>query len=456
MQDIPARADLVIHPQWVIPVEPEGQVLDNTSVVVDRGCIRALLDRDRARGIETDHHVELPGQVLLPGLVNAHGHGAMSLLRGYADDLPLTPWLEDHIWPAETRHVDAAFVRDGVRLAIAGMLRSGTTSCSDMYFFPEQAASEYRSAGMRAQIAFPIFEFPSVWGSGPDDYITRGLALIDEYRHAELQDIVFGPHAPYTVSEATLERVATLAAELDLGVHIHLHETAAEVLQAVEGGGERPIDSLNRIGLLGPRTQCVHMTDVSDGDIALLAETGSHLVHCPHSNMKLASGICPVAQVLAAGVNVALGTDGAASNNSLNLFLEMRSAALLGKLAARNPAALPAAQVLRMATLGGARALGMEHRIGSLVPGKEADMIAVDLTGSATQPVYNPASQLVYACTGSEVTNSWVAGRALLRDNVLTSIDEPATVRRAAQWRDTIIARGHQATTQQPKGQQPE
>lgn len=456
MQDIAASADLVIHPQWVIPIEPEGQVLDNTSVVVDRGRIVALLDRDRARGIETAHHVDLPGQVLLPGLVNAHGHGAMSLLRGYADDLPLMPWLEDHIWPAETRHVDAAFVRDGVRLAIAGMLRSGTTTCSDMYFFPEQAASEYRSAGMRAQIAFPIFEFPSAWGSGPDDYIARGLSLIDEYRHAELQDVVFGPHAPYTVAEATLARVATLAAELDIGVHIHLHETAAEVLQAVESGGERPIDSLHRIGLLGPRTQCVHMTDISDGDIALLAETGSHVVHCPHSNMKLASGTCPVAQVLAAGVNVALGTDSAASNNSLNLFLEMRSAALLGKLAARDPAALPAAQVLSMATLGGARALGMEHRIGSLLPGKEADMIAVDLSGSATQPVYNPVSQLVYACTGAEVTHSWVAGRALLQDNALTSIDEPGTVRHAQRWRDTISARAQQPTEQQPTGQQPE
>ncbi|MEQ8515347.1 MAG: TRZ/ATZ family hydrolase [Chromatocurvus sp.] len=446
MQDTPARADLVIHPRWVIPVEPEGRVLENTSVVVDRGRITALLGRDQARRVEAQDSLELPGQVLLPGLVNAHGHGAMSLLRGYADDLPLMPWLEEHIWPAETRHVDAAFVRDGVQLAIAGMLRSGTTTCSDMYFFPEQAAREYRAAGMRAQIAFPIFDVASAWGSGPDDYLAKGLALIDEYRHADLQAVVFGPHAPYTVSEATLARIATLAAELDVGVHIHLHETAAEVLQAVERCGERPLDTLNRIGLLGPRTQCVHMTDLGNQDIALLAETGSHVVHCPHSNMKLASGTCPVAQLLAAGVNVALGSDGAASNNSLNLFLEMRSAALLGKLAARDPAALPAATVLAMATLGGARALGMDDQIGSLVPGKQADMIAVDLSGSATQPVYNPISQLVYACTGSEVTHSWVAGRALLEDNRLTSIDESAVRRHAAQWCNTISARGQQPT----------
>lgn len=442
MQDTPTLADLVIHPQWLIPVEPTGQVLENTSVVVKDGRIAALLDRQDAAAIAADEVLNLPGQVLLPGLVNAHGHGAMSLLRGYADDLALMPWLEQHIWPAEGRHVDAGFVRDGVRLAMADMLRSGTTTCSDMYFFPEQAAAEYRAAGMRAQVAFPIFDFPSAWGSGPDDYLARGLALIDEYRHTDLQRIVFGPHAPYTVSEPTLARIATLAAELDAGIHIHLHETAGEVLQAVETRGERPIDGLNRIGLLGPRTQCVHMTDLGSQDIGLLAATGSHVVHCPQSNMKLASGACPVARLLDAGVNVALGTDSAASNNSLNLFLEMRSAALLSKLISGDPSSLPAARVLTMATLGGARALGLDDRIGSLTAGKEADMIAVDLSGSATQPVYNPLSQLVYACTGREITHSWVAGKPLLRDNELTTIDENAVLRRAAQWRDTISVKG--------------
>lgn len=442
MQDTITRADLVIHPRWVLPVEPEGQLLENTSVVVSGNRIAAVLDRDQARGIEAAQILELPGHVLMPGLVNAHGHAAMSLLRGYADDLALMPWLEQFIWPAETRHVDAGFVRDGVRLAIADMLRSGTTTCSDMYFFPEQAASEYRASGMRAQIAFPILEFASAWGTGPDDYLARGLALIDEYRHAEMQTVVFGPHSSYAVAEPTLARVATLAAELDIATHIHLHETAGEVLQAVERCGERPIDTLNRIGLLGPRTQCVHMTDLGEQDIALLSATGSHVVHCPQSNMKLASGTCPVTQLLSAGVNVALGTDSAASNNSLNLFLEMRSAALLAKLGTGDPAALPAARALTMATLGGARALGMEQQIGSLLPGKQADMIAVDLSGSATQPVYSPLSHLVYACSGSEVTHSWVAGRALLRDNRLTSIDEAAVLRRAAQWRETIIAGG--------------
>ena len=442
MQDTPTVADLVIHPQWVIPVQPAGLVQENTSVVVKDGRIAALLDRQDAAAIAADEVLNLPGQVLLPGLVNAHGHGAMSLLRGYADDLALMPWLEQHIWPAEGRHVDAGFVRDGVRLAMADMLRSGTTTCSDMYFFPEQAAAEYRAAGMRAQVAFPIFDFPSAWGSGPDDYLARGLALIDEYRHADLQRIVFGPHAPYTVSEPTLARIATLAAELDAGIHIHLHETAGEVLQAVETRGERPIDGLNRIGLLGPRTQCVHMTDLGSQDIGLLAATGSHVVHCPQSNMKLASGACPVARLLDAGVNVALGTDSAASNNSLNLFLEMRSAALLSKLISGDPSSLPAARVLTMATLGGARALGLDDRIGSLTAGKEADMIAVDLSGSATQPVYNPLSQLVYTCTGREITHSWVAGKPLLRDNELTTIDENAVLRRAAQWRDTISVKG--------------
>jgi 5-methylthioadenosine/S-adenosylhomocysteine deaminase len=440
MQETATRADLIIHPRWVIPVEPEGQILEGTAVAVRDGRIEALLPDAQARDTECDTRLELPGHVLLPGLVNAHGHAAMSLLRGYADDLPLMPWLQEHIWPAESRHVSADFVRDGTRLAIAGMLRSGTTTCSDMYFFPEAAAAAYRSAGMRAQVAFPIFDFPSAWGSGPDDYLARGLALIDEYRHMELQRVVFGPHAPYTVSEPTLARIATLAAELDAAVHIHLHETTAEVLQAVEQTGERPLDTLDRLGLLGPRTQCVHMTDTGAQDIERLRETGSHVVHCPSSNMKLASGTCPVPRLLAAGVNTALGTDSAASNNSLNLFLEMRTAALLAKLDSRDAAQLCAATTLTMATLGGARALGLDEQIGSLIPGKAADMIAVDLSGSATQPVHSPLSQLVYACNGSEVSHAWVAGRPLLDEHRLTTLDEAAVVQRAAEWQRRMTA----------------
>jgi 5-methylthioadenosine/S-adenosylhomocysteine deaminase len=331
--------DTLIHPQWIVPVLPRGTVLEEHSIAIAEGRIVALLPRDKSYEFRAHREYELPGQALMPGLINTHGHAAMSLLRGYADDLPLMPWLEQHIWPAEGAHMSSEFVSDGAELAIAEMLRSGTTTFSDMYFFPDACAATAEKLGIRCQITFPIFDFPTVWARDPDEYISKGLALRDDLKHSELVSVVFGPHAPYTVAEPALAKVATLAAELDAGIHIHLHETAGEVLQAVEQHGERPLDSLHRLGLLGPRTQCVHMTDLGEQDIALLVATGAHVVHCPQSNMKLASGACPVTSLLEKGVNVALGTDGAASNNDLNMFGEMQSAALLAKLSSGDAAA---------------------------------------------------------------------------------------------------------------------
>ncbi|MBM69328.1 MAG: N-ethylammeline chlorohydrolase [Haliea sp.] len=430
--------DTLIHPGWIIPVAPTGQVLENHSLAIRDDRIVAIVPRTDATRLSATDVFELPGHALLPGLVNAHGHAAMSLLRGYADDLPLMPWLEQHIWPAEGRHVSAEFVADGAALAIAEMLRAGTTTFSDMYFYPDACARTAQRMGMRCQISFPVLDFPTPWAREADEYISKGLALRDAVKHSSLVSVGFGPHAPYTVSHPNLAKVAMLAAELDTSIQIHLHETRGEVLQAVEAHGERPLDSLYRLGLLGPRTQCVHMTDLGEQDIALLAETGAHVVHCPKSNMKLASGACPVTRLLAAGVNVALGTDSAASNNSLNLFDEMRSAALLAKLASQDASALSAAEALHMATLGGARALGLEEQIGSLEQGKLADLIAVDLTGPETQPLYNPLSQLVYACNGSQVTHSWIAGQLRLRDRQLQGLDLAAIASRSQYWQQRI------------------
>jgi 5-methylthioadenosine/S-adenosylhomocysteine deaminase len=433
-------ADTLIHPGWIVPVVPHGVVLQNHSIAISGGHISALLPRQEAETIAAKEVLDLPGHVLLPGLINSHGHAAMSLLRGYADDLPLLPWLEQHIWPAEAAHVSAAFVRDGVELAIAEMIRSGTTTFSDMYFFPDACADTAQRLGMRCQLTFPVLDFPTAWARDGDEYISKGLALRDELKHSELVTVGFGPHATYTVSEANLAKVATYAAELDTAIHIHLHETAGEVLAAVERNGERPLDSLHRLGLLGPRTQCVHMTDLGDQDIALLAATGAHVVHCPQSNMKLASGTCPVTRLLAAGINVALGTDSAASNNDLNLFGEMQTAALVAKQYSGDAATLPAATALAMATINGARALGMEDSLGSLEAGKLADLIAVDLSRPETQPLYNPLSQLVYACNGSQVTHSWIGGAPVLRDRQLTHIDLNALGARTRVWRDRIQA----------------
>jgi len=438
VSSIPEFVDTLIHPGWIVPVVPEGDVLTGFSIALVANKIVAILPTEETTYINAGQVYTLPEHVLLPGLINAHGHAAMSLLRGYADDQALTPWLEQHIWPAEAEHVSEEFVRDGVELAIVEMLRSGTTSFTDMYFFPNITASVSQQIGMRCQIAFPIFDFPTVWARDGDEYISKGLALRDDLKHSELVSVIFGPHAPYTVSEPNLSKVATLAAELDVGVHIHLHETAGEVLQAVEQHGERPIDTLHRLGLLGPKTQCVHMTDLGEQDIALLAATGTHVIHCPASNMKLASGTCPTSKLLAQGINVALGTDSAASNNKLNLFSEVRAAALLAKLQSQDASAVSAPQALSMATINGARAQGMEDSLGSLEIGKLADLIAVDMSGPETMPLYNPISQLVYATNGSQVTHSWVNGKLLLENRELRSIDMPRVMQKIRKWQHRI------------------
>jgi len=434
--------DLLIHAGWVVPVQPRGEVLAEHSIAIAAGEIRAIVPRSEAGNLTADNVVDLPGHAVMPGLVNGHGHAAMSLLRGYADDHSLMPWLEDHIWPAEGTHVGHDFVRDGVDLAALEMIRSGTTTFSDMYFFPEACADSVRDSGMRCQLSIPIIGFPTAWAGGADECISKGLALRDDRKHQPRLTVVFGPHAIYTVPEDALQRVSTLAAELDLPIQIHLHETRGEVLQAVEERGERPIDTLTRLGLIGPRSQCVHMTDLGVQDISLLVDHGAHVVHCPHSNMKLASGACPVQKLVSAGVNVALGTDSAASNNNLNLFEEMHTAALLAKLVSEDATALPASDVLAMATLNGARALGLDHLIGSVEVGKRADLIAVDLSGPETQPLYNPLSQLAYACNGSQVTHSWVDGHALMSDRGLTTLNENAILERAAHWQARIAGTG--------------
>ena len=431
-------ADLLIHPDWIVPVLPHGIVLENYSIALSGDRISALLPRAEAESIDAREVLELPGQALLPGLINCHGHAAMSLFRGYADDQSLMPWLEQHIWPAEQVHVSEQFVGDGTELAIAEMIRSGTTTFSDMYFFPDICAATAQRLGMRCQISFPIFDFPTAWGLDGDDYIRKGLALRDDLKHSTLITVVFGPHAPYTVCESNLVKIATLAAELDAPVQIHLHETSEEVLQAANQNGERPLDMLHRLGLLSPRIQCVHMTDLRDEDIALLAATGAHVVHCPQSNMKLASGACSVSTLRKAGVNVALGTDSAASNNDLNMFGEMQTAALLAKLHTSDASSLPAADALAMATINGARALGLEDTIGSLEVGKQADLIAVDLRGPETQPLYHPISQLVYACNGSQVTHSWIGGESVMTQRNLTRIDLQALTTRVSSWQHRI------------------
>ena len=431
--------DTLIFARWIIPVRPANTTLEGYAIAIKHGKIIDILPAAEARNnYQADNYVDLNQHVLTPGLINTHGHAAMTLFRGMADDYPLNDWLEQHIWPAEGQWVSEQFVYDGSQLAIAEMLRSGTTCFSDMYFFPEQTATAATQAGIRAQLSFPVFDFASAWGQGADDYIKKGLQLRDDFKHNDKIDIVFGPHAPYTVSDDPIKRVATLAAELDINIQMHVHETQQEVDNALTATGKRPLQRLADLGLLSPRTQLVHMTALNKGDIALVKQSGSHVVTCPESNLKLASGFCPVQSLLDAGINVALGTDGAASNNDLDMFGEMRTAALLTKAVANNAAALPDWQALEMATLSGAKALGLDDKIGSLEIGKEADIIAIDLSAIEQQPIYQPISQLVYSSCGHRVSHSWIKGQCVMNDRLLSHLDLHDIANKAQYWHNKI------------------
>lgn len=431
--------DSLVHARWIATVDSNDSILESHSLAINDGEITALLPTAEAKQrYRSDNEITLNDHLLIPGLINTHGHAAMTLMRGFADDLPLMDWLTQHIWPTEAQWVNEAFVNDGTEIAIAEMLRSGTTCFSDMYFFPNIAARQAHKLGIRAQLAFPVLENATAWAANPDEYISKGLALYDEFRESDLIHPCFGPHAAYTVARPTLERIAMLSNELNAGVHIHAHETADEVASFIAEHKQRPLQRLADTGLLSPRLQLAHMVHINEDDLELLAANGSHVVHCPSSNMKLASGICPSQRMLNAGINVALGTDGCASNNSLNMPNEMTQAALLAKVAENDAAALPAAQVLRMATINGAKAMGLEQQIGSLEPGKQADIAAIKFDDIESQPLYSPLSQLVYTASGHRVSHVWIGGELKLKNRALQGISVEALIDKAKFWHNKL------------------
>jgi 5-methylthioadenosine/S-adenosylhomocysteine deaminase len=435
----PATADRIISARYVIPVEPPGQVLEHHAVVVRDGRILALLPAEQARrAYAASADTELATHALIPGLINLHTHACMALMRGLADDLPLMEWLTRHIWPAEGQHVSAEFVYEGTLLACAEMIRGGVTCFNDMYFFPEQAGRAALAAGMRAALGIICLEFPTAYAADAQDYLHKGLAVRDALKHEPLLSFCMAPHAPYTVSDRSFEQIVTYADELQIPIHVHLHETQDEIRESQTRFGVRPFERMQRLGLLGPGLIAVHAVHLEPHEIALLRQTGSHVAHCPSSNLKLASGIAPVTALLDAGVNIGLGTDGAASNNRLDLFEEMRLAALLAKGAAGRPTAVPAHQALAMATLGAARALGLDPELGSITPGKRADLTAVNLAGLELSPCYHPASHLVYAAGREHVSHVWVGGRTLLDDGRLTTLDAGELAAKAAYWQARI------------------
>ena len=431
---------ICLNARWVIPVD-DARVLERHSVVIEQDRIAAVLPQaEAARRYGGDAIVDLNEHALLPGFVNAHTHAAMSLFRGLADDLPLMDWLQKHIWPAEGRWVSPPFMHDGVRLSVAEMIKGGVTCINDMYFFPDATARAVRELGIRACVGLVVIDFPTAWAQHADEYIDKALKLHDELRDTPLLTTAFAPHAPYTVGDAALERIRTFADEIDIPIHMHVHETAHEVQEAQRQQGLRPLARLDRLGLLTPRMMAVHMTQLTDEEIALVAARGVHVLHCPESNLKIASGFCPVHKLAQAGVNIAVGTDGAASNNDQDMLGELRTAALLAKGVSGDPTAVPALAALRMATLNGAKAIGLDDRIGSITPGKAADLVAIDLSSLATEPVYDPISQVVYATGRDQVTDVWIAGRRVLESRRLTTVDEAALRQAARAWRDKIAS----------------
>jgi 5-methylthioadenosine/S-adenosylhomocysteine deaminase len=440
--------DTLVTARWVVPVEPAGQVLDHHAVAIQGGRIVAVLPVEAARArFDARETIDRPHHVLLPGLVNAHTHAAMVLLRGRAENLPLGRWLRSTVWPLERRWADPEYVRDGTTLAIAEMLRAGITCFADMHLWPDVVAQTTAALHMRASVGLVVTESATRWAATADEYIDRGMHLRDEYKGDPLISTHFAPHAPYSASDATLTRVRRLADELDLPVALHLHETALEVEQSVQAHGRRPLARLAALGLASPQLVAIHMTQADAEDLDTLAAAGASVVHCPESNLKLGSGVCPVARLLGRGVRVALGTDGAASNNDLDLLAEARIAGLLSAGVAATPGELVASDLLRMATLEGARTLGLGEVTGSLEPGKWADLCCIDLRAARSWPVHDPVTAVIYAASSQQVTDTWVAGRQLLADGRLRYIDESAVLERAEAWRERLDATAAEEAT---------
>lgn len=433
--------DLLIEARWIATVEPDTVYL-NHAVAIDQGIILAILPAAEARiRYQARERVALNEHILIPGLVNLHTHAAMSLMRGLADDLPLMEWLQKHIWPTEAAHVSAQFVADGTRLACAEMLKGGITCFNDMYFYPDAAASAASELGMRALIGMTTLEFPTSYASDADDYLNKGLAVREKWLHHPLIGFCLAPHAPYTVADKSFERVLTLSEQLNLPIHCHIHETRQEIEDSIQLHQQRPLNRLNQLGMLTPAFIGVHAVHLDDEELDLLASTGSSIAHCPTSNLKLASGIAPVARMRQLGINVGLGTDGAASNNRLDLFAEMRLAALLAKGTTGDASALPASEVLHMATLGGANALGLGSRIGSISPGKAADLCAISLADIESKPCFDPLSHLIYVAGRENVTHVWVAGKCCVDHKTLCTTSQNDLDSSIALWQNKLEVR---------------
>ena len=418
------QVELIIEARWLCPIVPKNTLLEYQSVVIQSGKIIDVCDTSSALMLyQANELVKLTEHILIPGLINLHTHAAMSLMRGLADDKPLMSWLNDHIWPAEQAVLSEQYVQDASLLACAEMLSGGITCFNDMYFYPQATATAANQAGIRANLGLVVLEFPTAYASDAADYLQKGFDAHDSMRGSPLISTCIAPHAPYTVSNKTFETVLTYAEQLGLGIHTHLHETRDEIEQSQAEFGLRPLQRLAQLGLLGPNFLAAHGVHLLDSEMDILAEYGCHIAHCPSSNLKLASGIAPIAKLLAKGVNVGLGTDGAASNNRLDIFAEMRLSALLAKGVNEDATVIPAHQALEMATINAAKALGLDEKVGSIEIGKFADLTAVKLSEAGINPCYDPISHLIYTCGREHVSHTWVAGELRYSNGLYANIE---------------------------------
>jgi 5-methylthioadenosine/S-adenosylhomocysteine deaminase len=433
----PARrtVSLIITGGTVVTMDGTARVLTNGALAVDGRDIVAVDTAEAvAARFTASETIAAAGQIVMPGLINTHTHAPMVLYRGLADDLALMDWLQKYIFPAEAKTVSPEFVRAGTRLAALEMIQSGTTAYADMYYFEEEIAKATKEAGIRGVLGETIIQFPVPDAKTPKEGIARAVAFIRQWRDDELIVPAIAPHSMYTLDEPTLKEIRRVADRERAPVIIHLAETEDEVKIARDKYQSTPVQFLESIGFWGERTLAAHGVHLTPADISILAKRRVGVSHNPESNMKLASGTAPVIDMRKAGVVVGLGTDGAASNNDLDMFEAMRQAAFLHKLVTKDPRALPAHEALRMATIDGARTLGLDRQIGSLEPGKRADLIVVSMRSARQTPMYDPLSHLVYVTRGDDVQTMVVNGRIVMRDRRVLTMTEADVLRDAVSW----------------------
>ena len=419
------KVDTIINSRWILPIKPKNKVLENSSIVINNSVILDIDSTDIINNrYESKNLYNLNDHCVMPGFINNHTHLSMSLFKGIADDLNLDEWLRNEIWPLETKHVNEEFVELGSKLAIIELIKSGSTCFNDMYFFPEVTAYASLELGIRASLGLITIDFPSNYAQNSGEYLEKGLAIRDKLKNETLVSFTMAPHAPYTVGDDTLKKIFTLSNELDLPVHMHIHETENEIKESIKKYNQRPIERLMKLGLINPNFIGIHAVHLNSTDISILSKNKANLVSCPISNLKLGSGIPNATLQNLEKINLSFGTDGSASNNKLDILSEARLGSLLLKGISKDATKFNSNTVLECLTINAAKSLGMENIIGSVEKNKAADLIAINFKKITSQPIFKPVSHIVNATDRENISHSWVNGKCIMEDRNVLTIDE--------------------------------